>query len=93
MSNLQFTGHHTVECDEMWSFVELKRNKRNKQRIWLALDSDSRKIVGMHVGSCDRAGAEALWKSFFVVSFELQVGHSIMLSPTVNSCSFRLPEL
>ena len=44
----------------MWSFVGLKRNK---QWIWLALDSDSREIVGMHVGSRDRAGAEALWKS------------------------------
>ena len=48
----------------MWSFVRLKRNK---QRIWLALDSDSREIVGMHVGSRDRAGAEALWKSLLPV--------------------------
>ena len=44
----QKKGCLTVECDEMWSFVGLK----------------SREIVGMHVGSCDRAGAEALWKSF-----------------------------
>ena len=44
----------------MWSFVGLKHNK---QWIWLALDSDSREIVGMHVGSRDRADAEALWKS------------------------------
>ena len=29
----------------------------------LAIDSDSREIVGMHVGSRDRAGAEELWKS------------------------------
>jgi len=57
-----------VECDEMWSFVGLKRNK---QWIWLAIDSDSREIVGMHVGcmldACwgrDRADAEALWKSY-----------------------------
>ena len=40
----------------MWSFVGLKRNK---QRIWLELDSDAREIVGMHVGSRDRSGAEA----------------------------------
>ena len=53
-------GCLTVECNEMWSFVGLKRNK---QRIWLALDSDSREIVRMHVGSRDRAGSEALWKS------------------------------
>ena len=50
----------TVECDEMWSFVGLKHNKK---WIWLALDSDSREIVGMHVWSRDHAGAEALWKS------------------------------
>jgi len=43
-------GGLTVECDEMWSFVGLKHNK---QWIWLALDSDSREIVGMHVGSRD----------------------------------------
>jgi len=54
-------GRLTVECDEMWSFVGLKRNK---QWIWLAIDSDSRKIVRMHVGSRDRAGVEALWKSY-----------------------------
>jgi len=35
-----------------------------KQWIWLAIDSDSREIVGMHVGSRDRTGAEALWKSY-----------------------------
>jgi len=49
----------------MWSFVGLKHNKK---WIWLAPDSDSREIVGMHVGSRDRAGAEALWKSLPPVS-------------------------
>ena len=44
----------------MWSFVGFKHNK---QWIWLALDSDSREIVGMHVWSRDHAGAEALWES------------------------------
>ena len=42
---LKKKGCLTVECDEMWSFVGLKHNK---QWIWLALDSDSREIVGMH---------------------------------------------
>ncbi|MCP3653285.1 MAG: IS1 family transposase, partial [Herbaspirillum sp.] len=50
----------TVECDEMWSFVE---TKSNKQWIWLAIDRDSREIVGMHVGTRDRTGAKALWNS------------------------------
>jgi len=56
----QKKGCLTVECDEMWSFVGLKRNK---QWIWLAPDSGSREIVGMHVGNRDHADAEALWKS------------------------------
>lgn len=44
----------------MWSFVE---SKLNKQWIWLALDQDSKEIVGINVGSRDRIGAEGLWKS------------------------------
>ena len=50
----------TIECDEMWSFVG---NKENKQWIWLALDRDTREIVGVHVGSRDVKGAKALWES------------------------------
>ena len=52
--------HLTLECDEMWSFVG---SKRNKQWIWLALERDTREIVGVHVGSRDRTGAQALWDS------------------------------
>jgi len=48
----------------MWSFVGLKRNK---QWIWLAIDRDSREIIGMHVENRDRAGAEELWKSLPLV--------------------------
>ena len=50
----------TIECDEMWSFVG---NHNNKQWIWLALDIETRKIVGIHVGSRDCEGAQALWDS------------------------------
>lgn len=50
----------TIECDEMWSFVQ---NKGNKQWIWLAIDVESRGIVGVFVGSRDRSGAEGLWNS------------------------------
>ena len=44
----------------MWSFVG---NKKNKQWIWLALDIETKEIVGVYVGnrSCD--GAEGLWQS------------------------------
>ena len=53
-------GPLTLQCDEMWSFVG---SKDNKQWIWLALDQDSKQIVGIHVGSRDRIGAEGLWNS------------------------------
>ncbi len=53
-------GKLTVECDEMWSFVG---NKENKQWIWLAIDKDTREIVGVHAGSRDRIGAQSLWDS------------------------------
>ena len=41
-------GHLTIECDEMRTFV---RKKKNKCRIWLAKDADTKEIVGVHVGS------------------------------------------
>ena len=53
-------GSLTIECDEMWSFVG---NKGNKQWVWLAIDVDSREIVGVFVGKRDRSGAEGLWNS------------------------------
>ena len=33
----------TIECDEMWSFVQ---SKKNKQWIWLAIDRETKEIVG-----------------------------------------------
>jgi IS1 family transposase len=53
-------GRLTVQCDEMWSYVG---NKKNKQWIWLAIDKDSKEIVGVYVGSRDRKGAQGLWDS------------------------------
>jgi len=37
-----------VQCNELWSFVD---NKGNKQWVWLALDADTREIIGAHVGN------------------------------------------
>lgn len=42
----------------MWSFVG---NKSNKQWIWLALDVETREIVGVYVGNRSREGAQGLW--------------------------------
>jgi IS1 family transposase len=44
----------------MWSFV---RSKDNKQWIWLAIDADSREIVGVYVGDRSRQSAKKLWQS------------------------------
>jgi insertion element IS1 protein InsB len=40
-------GKLTIECDEMWSFVG---DKNNKQWIWLAINKESREIVGFYTG-------------------------------------------
>ena len=50
----------TLECDEAWSFVG---HKGNKQWIWLAINRETREIVGVHIGDRSRAGAQALWDS------------------------------
>jgi len=44
----------------MWSFVA---NKKNKQWIWLALDIETKEIVGVYVGNRSRDGSEGLWRS------------------------------
>jgi IS1 family transposase len=44
----------------MWSFVKMKSNKK---WIWLAIDVDSKQIVGVYVSSRDRIGAKGLWDS------------------------------
>jgi insertion element IS1 protein InsB len=44
----------------MWSFVS---SKANKQWVWLAIDADSREIVGVFVGARSRQGAKGLWQS------------------------------
>jgi insertion element IS1 protein InsB len=53
-------GKLTIQCDEMWSFVS---NKNNKQWIWLALDVETREIVGVHIGDRSEQGARKLWDS------------------------------
>jgi IS1 family transposase len=50
----------TLECDELWSFV---RSKRRQQWVWLALDRDTREIVGVAVGARTKATARKLWHS------------------------------
>ncbi len=44
----------------MWSFV---LHKKNKQWIWLALDTTTQEVVGVYVGVRSRKGAAGLWQS------------------------------
>ncbi len=44
----------------MQSFVF---KKENWQWIWLAIDRDTREIIGVYVGRRDRSGTQALWNS------------------------------
>ena len=53
-------GKLVIECDELWSFVD---RKKNEIYIWLAIDRNSRKIVGCFVGDRTRKSARKLWAS------------------------------
>ena len=57
-----------MQCDELWSFVD---NKGNKQWVWLALDADTREIVGCYIGARDEAAARKLWESLPAVYRQL----------------------
>jgi insertion element IS1 protein InsB len=53
-------GRLTIECDELWSFVG---KKDNKQWVWLAIDRDTREIIGVYVGDRSEQSARELWNS------------------------------
>lgn len=57
-------GQLVVECDELWSFVGSKANKR---WIWLALDQtvpgQRGRVIGCWIGERGKAGAQGLWDS------------------------------
>jgi IS1 family transposase len=50
----------TVQMDELWSFVD---TKGKQQWVWLAIDADTREIVGCYIGDRSTASAQALWQS------------------------------
>ncbi|MBE9108404.1 IS1 family transposase [Nodosilinea sp. LEGE 07298] len=53
-------GSLRVQMDELWSFVG---HKGNKQWVWLAMDAETREILGCHIGDRSRESAMALWQS------------------------------
>ena len=60
MVSAKSKGRLIIECDEMWSFVF---SKENEVYIWLAIDRDTREIVGCFVGNRTRKSARQLWAS------------------------------
>jgi insertion element IS1 protein InsB len=50
----------TIECDELWSFVG---DKKRKVWVWLAIDRNTKEIIGVYVGSRDKESALKLWQS------------------------------
>lgn len=57
----------------MWSFVQ---NKKRKLWIWLAIDVETREIVGVHVGARDESGAQGLWDSLPAVYRQCAVAYT-----------------
>jgi len=62
-----------MQCDELWSFVD---NKGNKQWVWLALDANTREIVGVHIGARDEASACKLWESLPAVYRQCAIAYT-----------------
>jgi len=57
----------------MWSFVG---RKANKQWIWLALDVETREIVGVYVGDRSQDDAQGLWQSLPAVYRQCAVAYT-----------------
>lgn len=53
-----------MQLDELWSFVD---DKGNEQWVWLAIDVETREIVGCYIGDRSGESAKALWQSLPVV--------------------------
>jgi insertion element IS1 protein InsB len=50
----------TIECDELWSLI---LSKKKKLYVWLAIERETREIVGCYVGDRSRKSACKLWAS------------------------------
>jgi IS1 family transposase len=50
----------TIQMDELWSFVD---NKGNKHWVRLAIDAETREIVGCYIGDRSGESAQKLWES------------------------------
>ena len=59
--------------DELSSFVD---DKGNQQWVWLAIDVNTREIVGCHIGARTAVSAQALWQSMPAVYRQCAVIYS-----------------
>ncbi|PPT07035.1 hypothetical protein CKA32_005839 [Geitlerinema sp. FC II] len=66
-------GKLIVQMDELWSFVG---RKPVKQWVWLALNAETREIVGVYIGARDREAARKLWKSLPPVYRQCATGYT-----------------
>jgi IS1 family transposase len=69
----QKKGKLTVEMDELWSFVG---SKRQKQWVWLAIDRETREVVGVALGDRSERTARQLWESLPAVYRQCAVCHT-----------------
>ena len=51
-------------------------NKGTKQWVWLALDADTREIVGVYIGARDETAAQQLWASLLAVYRQCAVAYT-----------------
>jgi IS1 family transposase len=51
-------------------------NKGNKQWVWLAIDADTREIVGVYIGARDEASAQGLWDSLPAVYRQCAIAYT-----------------
>lgn len=62
-----------LECDEIWSYVG---KKRCQKWIWLAINRETREIVGVAIGARTKATARKLWASLPAVYRQCAVYYS-----------------
>jgi hypothetical protein len=65
-------GKLTSQMDELWSFVD---DKKNKQWVWLAIDADTRKIIGCYIGDSPTA---TLREQSFEISWHYPIPEAIV---------------
>lgn len=59
-TNKKKSGQVRIEVDDLWSFIE---GKRQVWWVWVALDSRTRQVVAMVVGERDEYTARCLWEA------------------------------